>query len=147
MSILRRLSIFPFYMTFLIFPLLSACAPKDSATTSSPSADFTRATPEAEQPAAGICASFTEETIRVEIRAWPDNVPEPRCIKVRAEQKMILSNQTGEPIEFRLGRFHAIIETGGSFAIDIPFSDYLAPGVHSLHVQPYSGPEIFFMGE
>jgi hypothetical protein len=143
----RRISPRAIFPAVLFFLWLGACTPESSAAAPSPREDPYRATPEAEQPAAGICASFKEETIRVEIRAWPDNVPEPRCIRVRAEQKMIIVNNAGEAIAFRLGRYQARIEPGGSFTIDIPFGDYLAPGAHSLHIQPYGGPEIFFEGE
>jgi hypothetical protein len=123
----------------LMFTLLRACAPRSS--TSAPTA-----TPDAYRalPAAGICASFPEETVRVTIRAWPDNIPDPRCIRVRAGQTLTILYQSGEPIEFRLGRFQDVIPPAGSHSIDIPFGDYLAPGAHSLHIEPFGGPEIFF---
>jgi hypothetical protein len=95
--------------------------------------------PSAPQPVAGICAAFEEETVRVEIQARPDNVPDPRCIRVRADQKLTISNRSGEPIEFHLGKFHAVIEPGGSNRIGFAFGDYLAPGAHSLHVEVFEG--------
>jgi hypothetical protein len=106
--------------------------------------DSYRATPEADSPAAGICASFNEEVIRIEIRAWPDGVPDPRCIEVRADQKMILANSAPEPVEFLLGRYSATVDPGDAFTVEFPFGDYLLPGAHSLHVFPYGGPEIYF---
>jgi hypothetical protein len=124
--------------------LLGACSQGAAGPASSPTVDAYRATPEADTPAAGICASIEAETIRIEIRAWPDGVPDPRCVAVRAEQKLILLNSAAETIAFTLGRYHGTINPGGSFAIDLPFGQYLAPGAHSLHVTPYGGPEIFF---
>jgi len=136
---------FPLFHFFLpVFAmLLGACSPAVPSIAPAPSADLYRATPEADSPAAGICASYDEETIRVEITAWPDNIPQPRCIKVRAEQKLVLVNRAPETIEFTLGRFHGSLEPGGSFAIDLAFGEYLAPGAHSLHIVPYGGPEIY----
>ena len=121
------------------FPPAAGNAPSPTLTTAS-----YRATPKADSPAAGICASFKEETIRIEIRAWPDGVPDPRCIAVRAEQKLFLLNSAPEPSVFLLGVFHGTIEPGESFAIDRTFGEYLLPGMHSMHIRPYGGPEIFF---
>ena len=130
---------------------LAACAPAATTATAPVStkapaetAEEYRATPEAEFPAAGICASFKEETIRVEIRAWPGNVPDPRCIQVRAEQNLVIQNSAPAAITFRLGTFHATIEPGGSYPIAQPFGEYLLPGAHSLRIEPYGGPEIYF---
>jgi hypothetical protein len=93
-------------------------------------------------PAAGICASVEGPTVRVEIFDRPDGVPQPRCIAVRADQTLVLINRAPERIEFALGRFRSTVEPGGSFAIDLPFGSFLAPGVHSLHIAPHGGPEI-----
>ena len=126
--------------------LLADCSPAAAASTETPAAmiEAYRATPEAEFPAAGICASFKEETIRVEIRAWPDNVPDPRCIQVRAEQKLIIRNSAPAAITFRLGMFRGTIEPASSYTIELAFGEYLLPGAHSLHIEPYGGPEIYF---
>ncbi|MFN2300174.1 MAG: hypothetical protein ACK2UB_15120 [Anaerolineales bacterium] len=115
--------------------LLGAC--------SSPTVDTYRATPEADSPAAGVCATFAGETIRVEIFDWTDGVPQPRCIAVRPDQKLVLINQSPEQITFRLGRFHGAIESGESTILDLPFGEFLDRGVHSLHITPHGGPEIF----
>jgi hypothetical protein len=142
----KRIPDLAWFPIVFILLLPGACTTGPFATALPAGTDAYRASPEASQPAAGICASFKEEIIRVAIRAWPDGVPEPRCIKVRTDQKLVIANGTGKPIEFRLGKFYALIEPGGSYAIDVPFGEYLAPGAHSLHVQPYGGPEIFFEG-
>jgi hypothetical protein len=125
--------------------LLAACTPRAVQTTAvTATMDAYRATPEADSPAAGICASFKEPTIRVVIQAWPGNVPDPRCIRVRADQNLVIENATAAAITFRLGRFAATIEPGETYAIEPAFGEYLAPGAHSLHIEPYGGPEIFF---
>ncbi len=129
--------------------LLAGCSPAAEAGTETPAAmmEAYRATPESEFPAAGICASFNEETIQVEIRAWPDNVPDPRCIQVRAEQNLVIRNSAPAATTFRLGMFHATIEPGSSFTIRQAFGEYLLPGAHSLHIEPYGGPEIYYKVE
>jgi hypothetical protein len=127
----------------MLFP--AGCAPKAVKTpAATATVDAYRATPEADSPAAGICASFAEATIRIAIRAWTDNIPDPRCIKVRADQNLTLHNSAPQAITFQLGKYHAVIEPGASYTIELAFGYYLAPGVHSLHIQPYGGPEIFF---
>lgn len=103
-----------------------------------------RATPVAESPAAGICASVDNDVVEAQI--YPD-VPDPRCVKVRASQKLTLYNQTSGPIEFTLGQFNAHIEPGQAHTIDRPFGDYLAPGVHRVLALPYSGPELWLEGD
>jgi hypothetical protein len=126
---------------------LTGCLPAEAPSPAAASAaEASRATPEADTPAAGICASFKEQTIRIEIRAWPDGVPDPRCIEVRAEQTMILRNSAAGPIEFALGRLRGTIAPGDSFAAGLTFGEYLLPGAHSLHILPYGGPEIYFKG-
>jgi hypothetical protein len=132
--------------TAVVVLLLAGCSPAAATSAEAPTATVEeyRATPEAEFPAAGICASFKEETIRVEIRAWPGNVPDPRCIQVRAEQNLIILNSAPEAITFTLGKYRATIEPGASYTIQPAFGEYLLPGAHSLHIEPYGGPEIYF---
>lgn len=98
------------------------------------------ATPIADSPAAGICASI--EGDRVEVQIYPD-LPDPRCVKVRANQTLTLHNQTTKPVEFTLAQFNVRLEPGQAYTIDRPFGDYLAPGVHRVLVLPYSGPELW----
>jgi hypothetical protein len=126
--------------------LLAACSPAAAVSTGAPAvtADEYRATPEGDFPVAGICASFKEKKILLAIRAWPDNVPDPRCIAVRADQNLIIRNSAPEAIAFRLGKFRATVEPGESFSIEAAFGEYLLPGAHSLHIEPYGGPEIYF---
>ncbi|MGB7538735.1 MAG: hypothetical protein WBM17_09365 [Anaerolineales bacterium] len=132
--------------TAVVVLLLAGCTPATATSTASPAAKVEeyRATPEAEFPAAGICASFKEATVRVAIRAWPGNVPDPRCIQVRTDQNLIILNSAPEAITFTLGKYHATIEPGASYPIEPAFGEYLLPGAHSLHIEPYGGPEIYF---
>lgn len=98
------------------------------------------ATPYAQQPAAGICASFEGEMIVVTLN--PD-IPDPRCTKVRADQKLTIINHTQITLQISIGRFSASLEPGKESIIDTPFGEYLAPGVHQLQVSPCCGPELW----
>jgi hypothetical protein len=119
--------------------------PESRATSPAPAASplltmATLATPYADSPAAGICASF--ESPVVEIRIEP-GIPDPRCALVRADQQLKVTNDTDSPLDVSIGAFSGHMEPGGEFAIEAPFGSYLAPGVHQLQVLPCCGPEIF----
>ncbi len=146
---MRKVAAITMLMYTALAVLLAGCSPAAAAGTATPSVmmEAYRATPEAEFPAAGICTSFNEETIQVEIRAWPGNVPDPRCIQVRADQNLTIRNSAPAAITFRLGMFHATIEPGSSFSIQQALGEYLLPGAHSLHIEPYGGPEIYYKVE
>jgi hypothetical protein len=100
-----------------------------------------KATAYAQQPAAGICASFDGDMVMVSIN--PD-IPDPRCSKVRADQKITIINNTQNNIEVNIGRaFEADLAPGEKTTIDYPFSDYLYPGVHQVQVKPCCGFELW----
>jgi hypothetical protein len=143
---MRKVAAITMLMYTALAVLLAGCSPAAAAGTETPAAIMGayRATPVADFPAAGICASFKEETIRVEIRAWPDNVPDPRCIQVRADQNLIIRNSAPAAITFRLGMFHATIDPGSAYTIRQAFGEFLLPGAHSLHIEPYGGPEVYY---
>lgn len=101
------------------------------------------ATPASLQPAAGICGAFEGDYVTVTI--YPD-IPDPRCVKVEADQKLIVANQRGEPIQVRFGHLEAQITPGEETLFDLPFGEYLAPGVHRLMVSPCCGGEIILDG-
>jgi len=101
------------------------------------------ATPYAQEPAAGICASFEGEMVVVTLN--PD-VPDPRCSKVRPDQKLSVINKTQNTLEVSIGRFTASLEPGAETKFDTPFGEYLAPGVHQLLVSPCCGPELWLEG-
>ena len=98
------------------------------------------ATPYALQPAAGICASFAGEIVKVTLYA---DVPDPRCSKVRPDQKLSVINETQKRLVVSIGSFTASLEPGAETLFDTPFGEYLAPGVHQLLVSPCCGPEIW----
>jgi len=101
---------------------------------------FPLATPYAQLPAAGICAGSEGEMVKVTI--YPD-IPEPRCSKVRADQKLTVINQTQNTVQISIGRFSSSLEPGTGMVFDIPFGEYLAAGVHQLQVSPCCGPELW----
>jgi hypothetical protein len=102
------------------------------------------ATPYAQEPAAGICASPAGEMVTVSI--YPD-IPDPRCSQVRADQVLTVINQTQNTLEITLGRFTENLEPGAQISIDTPFGEYLAPGVHQLQVSPCCGAELWLEGK
>jgi hypothetical protein len=101
---------------------------------------FSLATPYAQQPAAGICASFDSTAITVTINI---DIPDPRCSRVNPYQTLTVINNTQNPLQVTLGRFIADIEPGEKTIFDTPFGEYLAPGVHQLQVSPCCGAELW----
>jgi hypothetical protein len=103
------------------------------------------ATAYAQEPAAGICASFDGDMVVVSIN--PD-APDPRCSKVRADQKLTIINNTKNDIEANIGKaFEADLAPGEKTVITNPFSDYLYPGVHQVQVKPCCGFELWLEGK
>jgi hypothetical protein len=98
------------------------------------------ATAYAQSPAAGICASIEGEMVVVTLN--PD-IPDPRCSKVKANQKLEVINQTQNTLEVSIGNFHTSLEPGAEVVFDTPFGDYLEIGVHQLQVKPCCGPELW----
>jgi len=100
-----------------------------------------RATPYAQSPAAGICGEPTsEDTVLVEI--WPD-IPSPRCLVVRGDQYLRILNRTDEVLAISLGRLAGSVLPGEAITLELPFSQYLEPGVHVVGATPFGGPEIW----
>lgn len=102
------------------------------------------ATPYSQEPAAGICASPEGETVVVNLYT---DMPDPRCSQVKPDQMLTVINQTHDNLEVSIGRFATSLAPGAEFSIDIPFGEYLAPGVHQLQVAPCCGAEIWLVGE
>ncbi len=108
------------------------------------------ATPEAtlipaisDAPAAGICAEAEGQWATVEIQ--PD-VPSPRCLKVTAQQRLKAINRTEVAVRVELGPFALDLQPGAEGALEQPFGAFLAPGVHQVLAPPYSGPEVWLVG-
>jgi hypothetical protein len=81
----------------------------------------------------------------------PDT-PAPRCVQVRGSQRLRIANRTndfnasGTTISVLFARFAArSIPPGQSTTYDAPLGDFLAVGVHDVHVDFFggSGPEIW----
>lgn len=115
------------------------------APTSAPGMEATRlpvierSTPIAQSPAAGICPVMEGEIVTMNIN--PD-VPDPRCMVVRSEQRLQVVNGREEALTVSLGQAGAEIQPGDSYTFTDPFGDLLLPGVHALLVLPCCGGEI-----
>ncbi len=101
------------------------------------------ATPYADSPAAGICAEAPGEAV-ISVEIFPD-IPSPRCLKVSADQKLRVVNRTDSALQLSLGRLEQTLQPQAETVLDAPFADYLAPGVHILRAEPFSGPEILLV--
>lgn len=97
------------------------------------------AAPDATQPAAGsTCARTSQPVVTIEVR--PDASPPP-CVTVSAKQQLRVVNrsgtasQHGSPIVIIWADFPTrSVPAGAATSYDRPFGQYLAPGVHDLHV-------------
>jgi hypothetical protein len=99
------------------------------------------ATPVADSPAAGICATFEGEWVTVTIH--PD-IPEPRCAVIKPEQMLEVVNDRGETLTVAIGQMQAELAPDESVRFEQPFGEYLLPGVHRLDVRPCCGAELVF---
>jgi hypothetical protein len=99
-----------------------------------------RATPFSQSPAAGICGSMNGDLITVTI--YPD-IPNPRCVEARPEQRLKVVNQTSGPLHVAIGLFQADIEPDENYTFDKAVGEYLAPGVHLIQVSPCCSPELW----
>jgi len=137
----------------LVGLLLSSCSPSSPSAavreitpslTASPEA--TLAPPDAQQPAAGICADLLGELVTLEIS--PD-VPSPRCARVTADQHLEVVNHTQVVIVVRLAGYEAQLEPGGAFRIEAPLGSYLETGVHWLKIEDHAAnaPELWLIEE
>jgi hypothetical protein len=130
-----------------VLTLITACrlvtgetgtsAPTDTAPVSPPYF----ATPAAQSPASGICGGFDGEVIPITIR--PD-IPDPRCVEVRPDQKLRVINGTAGVLHVVIGLFEVDIEPNGEHTFDVPFGEYLLPGVHVFQVSPCCSPELVY---
>ena len=112
--------------------------------TIAPTQPLPLATPVSQEPAAGICASFDGEMVEIRINA---DIPDPRCARVTPGQRLKVINATSGQVQVHIGPYNAAIEPGDEHIFDIPFGEYLAPGVHHLQVQPCCGPELWLVEE
>lgn len=99
-----------------------------------------KATPYAESPAAGICGESEGPVVTVTIQ--PD-IPDPRCLVIRPDQRLKVVNRTSGSLQVALGPFLAEIDPGGEYLFDRAFGEYLASGVHQVLVSPCCSPELW----
>ena len=99
-----------------------------------------QAAPVSDSPAAGICAEFDGETVFIKIN--PD-MPDPRCAMLHYGQKLEVSNNRAEVLQVEIGGLEATIQPGESYLFDVPLSDYLLSGVHTINVDPCCGAELW----
>ena len=117
--------------------------PAQIPTTAASTATSEWATPVSQEPAAGICGSVDGPV--VEFRIEP-GIPDPRCARVEPDQHLKVVNKSDGPLDLTIGTYSSHLEPGGETVIDALFGDYLAPGVHLLHVPPCCGPELWLEG-
>jgi hypothetical protein len=136
--------------TTLLVLLLSACSspgtPAVVATQSSPVATptYALATPYAQQPAAGICSTFDGAVVTITINV---DTPDSRCAKVRSDQTLTVVNATLSTVQASIGRFSFSILPQAQYSIQVPFGDFLAPGVHLLSVTSNMSAELWLEGK
>jgi hypothetical protein len=77
---------------------------------------------------------------------YPD-IPDPRCIEARPEQRLKVINRTSETLNVVIGNFQADIEPEAEYTFDMPVGEYLAPGVHLIQVSPCCSPELWLKSD
>lgn len=143
----KKLIIF-FMLGYPLAMIISACgvanvpvnSPQANPSSITATPTYALATPYAMQPAAGICATFNQQTVEITINA---DTPSPRCAIIQPDQILKVINATDTSIHVSLGNFSSYILPGGQYIIDVPFGDYLAAGVHVISVTPYFGAELW----
>lgn len=104
--------------------------------TAMPTSPPTRATPYAAEPAAGICATFQGPWATLTLA---QTMPDPRCLKVQPDQRLVVINQGNDVTTVTLASFSARLGPGERVVFDTPFGSYLAPGVHIIRASRYGG--------
>jgi hypothetical protein len=121
-------------------PASSTFPEKETLPTQSPNL----ATPISLEPAAGICGSFEGKWVVITI--YPD-IPDPRCAIIAPDQMLKVVNSRQETLRVSIGTMEAMIEPGDEHTFDIPFGQYLAPGVHRIGVDPCCGAELWLQAD
>ena len=99
-----------------------------------------KATPVSDTPAAGICPGVEGPLVTMTIN--PD-MPDPRCVTVRSDQRLRIVNGRAEEIHATLFNRSADIAPGGEYTLDASFGELLMPGVHLLDVNLCCGGAIW----
>jgi hypothetical protein len=128
------------FLTVMSCNFLSSIATGEPSPSSPTDPPVSLATPVASQPAAGICGEAQGTVVTMTI--YPD-IPDPRCVVVRADQQLRVVNRREETLEISLGQLTATLEPGAEYTFELPFGRLLLPGVHVLGVSPCCGGEIW----
>jgi hypothetical protein len=109
---------------------------------SPPASSTTLAPSESPGPAAGSCAPAVGEFAAFTMAV---DVPMPRCLQVRPDERLRLTNGFDHPIDVTIGGVTATLAPGETQTVGPRFASYLAPGVHVVHSAAYggSGPELW----
>jgi hypothetical protein len=100
-------------------------------------------------PAAGVCGQASGDNGTVQV-GTKDGVAIPRCLILRGDQRLSVTNVSDRPLNVTLGSsYSATVGPGETHMFDTPVGNHLAPGVHQLHaattssdiwVDPVCGP-------
>lgn len=106
--------------------------------------------PESGTPAAGTCAEPPAGDL-AEV-AVQEDIPNPRCQRIRPDQGLRIVNRTTSTLELSFGEdspdeLRHTLSPSSSYEINVHLGDYLAPGVHRLVAEPYHGSEIWIVRE
>lgn len=97
---------------------------------------------ESATPAAGVCGLATGSVGSVHFP--PDAVPQPRCLVIRHDQRLSITNDTDLSITVVLGsHFKATVAPHQTYTFAVAVGTYLDPGVHRLVFSPSSAADIW----
>jgi hypothetical protein len=92
---------------------------------------------DSQTPATGACADpQSGDLAEIVLQRTPDNVPAPRCLLIRGEQRLQIKNATNETITVILGRVEMTLDPGETKTDNQTFDSYLARGVHGIWMSP-----------
>jgi hypothetical protein len=86
---------------------------------------------DSQSPVAGICSEITNDSV-VSVIIGEDNVPQPRCTKITANQKLKIVNNSNTSYQINLKQFKNSILPGQSFEFPNSVGSFLSPGVHFI---------------
>lgn len=87
--------------------------------------------PLSQSPAAGVCSNATTNPLVIVVISI-DNVPQPSCVKVKPDQKLVLINNSSEAIP--LGQYAAevSVQPAETYQFKNSFQEVMSPGVHKI---------------
>jgi hypothetical protein len=91
-------------------------------------------------PSGGICPGPVEgDTATIVLGG---DVPQPRCIQVTAGQRLRVENVRVNTVTVVFGLFKTDIPPHEARILDLPFGEYLEPGMHGLEMDFQSFGEV-----